>query len=42
MLFPERVRADAEAYRAAVKAKGDLQSVLLPIGNGIELSCLWN
>lgn len=42
MLFPERVRADAEAYRAAVRAKGNLQSVLLPIGNGIELSCLWN
>jgi predicted O-methyltransferase YrrM len=42
MLFPERVRADAEAYRAAVKAKRNLQSVLLPIGNGIELSCLWN
>jgi predicted O-methyltransferase YrrM len=42
MLFPEMVRADAEAYRAAVKAKGNLQSVLLPIGNGIELSCLWN
>ncbi len=42
MLFPERVRADAEAYRAAVKGKGNLQSVLLPIGNGIELSCLWN
>jgi predicted O-methyltransferase YrrM len=42
MLFPKMVRADAEAYRAAVKAKGNLQSVLLPIGNGIELSCLWN
>lgn len=42
MLFPERVRADAEAYRAAVKAKRNLQSVLLPIGNGIELSCLWS
>jgi predicted O-methyltransferase YrrM len=42
MLFPEIVRADAEAYRAAVKAKRNLQSVLLPIGNGIELSCLWN
>ena len=38
MLFPERVRADADAYRRAVKAKGKLQSVLLPIGNGIELS----
>jgi predicted O-methyltransferase YrrM len=42
MLFPEIVRADAEAYRAAVRAKGVLQSVLLPIGNGIELSCLWS
>ena len=42
MLFPEIVRADAEAYRAAVARRGNLQSVLLPIGNGIELSCLWN
>jgi predicted O-methyltransferase YrrM len=42
MLFPQVVRADAEAYRAAVTGKGNLQSVLLPIGNGIELSCLWN
>jgi predicted O-methyltransferase YrrM len=41
MLFPEFARADAEAYRAAVTRKGNLQSVLLPIGNGIELSCLW-
>ncbi|HEX3951222.1 MAG TPA: class I SAM-dependent methyltransferase [Steroidobacteraceae bacterium] len=41
MLYPETVRADAEAYRAAVTAKGNLQSVLLPVGNGIELSCLW-
>lgn len=41
MLFPEMVRADAEVYRAAVTRKGKLQSVLLPIGNGIELSCLW-
>jgi predicted O-methyltransferase YrrM len=41
MLEPRYVRADAEAYRAAVRSKGDLHSVLLPIGNGIELSCLW-
>jgi len=40
MLFPETHRRDAEAYRSAVKAKGNLQSVLLHIGNGIELSCL--
>ena len=41
MLFPEAARPDAHAYRAAVRAKGTLQSVLLPVGNGIELSCLW-
>jgi predicted O-methyltransferase YrrM len=41
MLLPEVVRPDAEAYRAAVRKKRDLQTVLLPIGNGIELSCLW-
>ena len=41
MLFPARVRDDAEAYRTAITRKGNLQSVLLPIGNGIELSCLW-
>ena len=42
MLIPEIVRPDAEAYRNAVKAKGNLQTVLLPVGNGIELSCVWN
>jgi len=41
MLIPEVARRDAEAYRAAVRARPDLQSVLLPIGSGIELSCLW-
>jgi predicted O-methyltransferase YrrM len=41
MLIPEAARPEAEAYRRAVKSKGNLQSVLLPIGNGIELSCVW-
>jgi predicted O-methyltransferase YrrM len=41
MLFPEVARPDAQAYRAAVRAKRALQSVLLPIGNGIEVSCVW-
>ncbi|MGZ8282377.1 MAG: O-methyltransferase [Allosphingosinicella sp.] len=41
MLFPEASRPDAEAYRQAVRAKGNFQTVLLPIGSGIELSCLW-
>jgi predicted O-methyltransferase YrrM len=41
MLFPEMARPDAEAYRAAVRTKPGMQSVLLPVGAGIELSCLW-
>ncbi len=41
MLEPAMSRPDAEAYRAVVGACADLQSVLLPIGSGIELSCLW-
>lgn len=42
MLLPEMSRPQAEAYRSAVKAKHNLQTVLLPVGNGIELSCVWN
>lgn len=41
MLEPAMSRPDAEAYRAAVRSRSDLQSVLLPIGSGIELSCHW-
>ncbi len=41
MLQPEAVRPQAEIYRAAVRAVPWLQSVLLPIGQGIELSCVW-
>ena len=41
MLFPPDSRPDAEAYRAAADAKGNLQTVLLPVGHGIGLSCLW-
>ena len=26
------------AYRSAVRAKGDLESMLLPVGSGVELS----
>ena len=39
MLFPELSRADATIYRASVRAKPDMQAVLLPIGQGIEVSC---
>lgn len=39
MLFPEMVRPIAAEYRAAVRAKPDMQAVLLPIGQGIDVSC---
>lgn len=38
MIFPPMAHADARAYRAAVRAKPHMQSMLLPIGQGIELS----
>lgn len=39
MLFPEVVRPEAKAYRERVKAKEGIVTALLPIGQGIELSC---
>ena len=39
MLYPESARAPAAAYQAAVRAKADMQAVLLPIGQGIDLAC---
>jgi predicted O-methyltransferase YrrM len=41
MIYPAGARPDAERYRAAVRGAPEFQTVLLPIGNGIELSCLW-
>jgi predicted O-methyltransferase YrrM len=38
MLIPESVRPQAEAYRARVRKAGDMDSVLVDVGNGIELS----
>jgi predicted O-methyltransferase YrrM len=38
MLLPQSVRPQADAYRAHVRKAGDLDSVLLDIGNGIEVS----
>jgi predicted O-methyltransferase YrrM len=38
MLLPEIVRPQAEAYRKRVRAAGDMDSVLIEIGNGIEIS----
>ena len=38
MLLPESARQQAESYRARVRAAGDMDSVLIPVGNGIEVS----
>jgi predicted O-methyltransferase YrrM len=38
MLLPEIVRPQAEAYRKRVREVGDLDSVLIEVGNGIEIS----
>src|SRR5688572_27155448 len=38
MLLPESARPHADAYRARVRQAGDLDSVLLDVGNGIEVS----
>ena len=37
MIYPEQARPDANAYRRRVRELG-LDSVLLPIGSGVELS----
>lgn len=42
MIYPEGAREAVRAYRAAVKAKVDLQSVLLPLGSGIEVAARWS
>jgi predicted O-methyltransferase YrrM len=41
MIYPPQARDDVRHYRAAVRSKGDLQTTLLPIGSGIELSVKW-
>jgi predicted O-methyltransferase YrrM len=38
MLFPEGARSDAMKYQALVRTKSDMDSVLLAIGSGVELS----
>ena len=42
MIEPAVVREDARKYRAAVGSLPDMQTVLLPIGSGIELSVKWS
>jgi predicted O-methyltransferase YrrM len=38
MLQPESARADARAYRQRVRGARDMTSVLLAVGNGLEIS----
>ncbi|HUL19601.1 MAG TPA: class I SAM-dependent methyltransferase, partial [Steroidobacteraceae bacterium] len=38
MLFPDNVRAHARAYRDCVRAAPKMSSVLLAVGNGLEVS----
>jgi predicted O-methyltransferase YrrM len=38
MLMPEYWRADAARYSAHVRAKPNIESILLPLGSGVELS----
>jgi predicted O-methyltransferase YrrM len=42
MIEPEMARPEVRTYRAAVQAKGDMQTALLPIGSGIELAVRWS
>jgi predicted O-methyltransferase YrrM len=42
MIEPTVVREDAGKYRAAVASLPDMQTMLLPIGSGIELSIKWS
>jgi predicted O-methyltransferase YrrM len=41
MVQPASARENVREYRAAVKSYPDLQTTLLPIGSGIELSVRW-
>jgi predicted O-methyltransferase YrrM len=42
MIYPEGARDAVRALRGAIRAKPDLQTVLLPLGSGIELTVKWS
>jgi hypothetical protein len=42
MIEPAVVREDVRKYRAAVGSLPNMQTTLLPIGSGIELSVKWS
>lgn len=38
MTFPPEAQAEVKEYRKAIRAKGNIETVMIPVGNGIELS----
>lgn len=42
MISPAGARPNARALREVISAKGDMQTVLLPVGQGIELTVKWS
>jgi hypothetical protein len=40
MLFPERLRPSGEAYRQHIRRAGKVESIVLPIGNGLDLAAV--
>jgi predicted O-methyltransferase YrrM len=42
MIDPPTARENVRKYRAALRALPDMQSILLPIGQGVELSIKWS
>lgn len=42
MVEPAMARPEVRLYREAVRAKPDLQTALLPIGQGVELTVRWS
>lgn len=42
MIEPAIARPEVRLYREAVRSKADMQTALLPIGSGIEISVKWS
>lgn len=42
MIEPEFDRPSVRLYREAVRSKSDLQTMLLPVGSGVELTARWS
>jgi predicted O-methyltransferase YrrM len=42
MIDPAAARPSVRLYRDAIRSKADLQTVLLPVGQGIELAVKWS